>query len=177
MELGEFDRSGRKTPRPIAGSEYTVDCDMVIEAIGQRPITSFISGNGVKIGRGGTIVAERRTLLTDHPGVFAGGDAVTGPQTVTEAMAAGQRAASSIKRYLQGRALELRIEREDIETFELPPAAEGEPQEKARIAIKELTRAKRSGSFAEVVSGYSADEAREEAARCLRCDTVVGGEE
>ncbi|OGO03448.1 MAG: hydrogenase, partial [Chloroflexi bacterium RBG_13_53_26] len=102
MKLGEFDKSGRKTPSAVPGSEYVFDCDTIIEAIGQRPDTSFLGGDGVKTGRGSTIVADGRTLATDRPGVFAGGDAVTGPQTVIEAIAAGQRAASSIKRYLHG---------------------------------------------------------------------------
>ncbi|MBE9502390.1 MAG: FAD-dependent oxidoreductase, partial [Chloroflexi bacterium] len=105
MELKEFDRSGRRTPYPIEGSEYRVDVDTVIEAIGQRPDTSLIKNNEIKIGRGGTIVADPRTLVTDRKGVFAGGDARTGPQTAIEAIAAGQRAASSIKRYLQGEEL------------------------------------------------------------------------
>jgi len=122
MELGEFDSSGRKRPQPLAGSEYTVDCDMAIEAIGQRPDTSFLNGNGVKIGRGGTIIADRRTLVTDSEGIFAGGDAATGPQTVVEAIAAGQRAACSIRRYLEGKELEPIMEREDVETFVLPAA-------------------------------------------------------
>jgi len=175
MELGEFDSSGRRRPQPLAGSEYTVDCDMVIEAIGQRPDTSFLNGDGVKTARSGIIVADRRTLATDARGVFAGGDAATGPQTVIEAIAAGQRAACSIRRYLEGKELKPIMEREDVETFVLPPAVEAEPKEKARVIITELPSAKRSRSFQEVVSGYAKEEAREEAGRCLRCDVEVGG--
>ncbi len=175
MALGEFDSSGRKRPNPIAGSEYTFDCDMVIGAIGQRPDTSFLSGNGIKIGRGGNIVVDPRTLATDRLGIFAGGDAVTGPRTVIEAIAAGQRAACSIKRYLEGKKLELRMEREDRETFVLPPAEEAETKEKARVAISKLPSAERSRSFEEVVRGYSEEKAMEEAARCLRCDAEIRG--
>ena len=177
MELREFDRSGRRTPHTIEGSEYTVACDTIVEAIGQRPDTSFLGSNGVKTGRGGTVTADARTLATDRPGVFAGGDAATGPQTVIEAIAAGQRAASSIKRYLQGRDLGPRLERDDLETFELPPAEEVEDvQEKARMVIKELSPGERIRTFDEVSLGYSAGEAMEEAARCLRCDAEAGGE-
>ncbi len=177
MQLGEFDRSGRKTPHPTQGSEYLVECDTIIQAIGQRPDTSFLGSNGVKVDRGGAIVADSRTLATDRPGVFAGGDAQTGPQTVVEAIAAGQRAASSIKRYLQGRELGPRVEREDMQEFELPASQVAEDiEEKVRITIKEIASKKRTGSFQEVVSGYSAREAMEEAARCLRCDAEAGGE-
>jgi len=112
MSLKEFDRSGRRTPYPIEGSEYVIDTDMVIEAIGQRPDTSFIMNDEIKVGRGGAVVADRRTLATEKRGVFAGGDAVTGPQTVIEAIAAGQRAASSIRRYLQGKELSPLVERD-----------------------------------------------------------------
>ena len=163
-------------PHPIKGSEYAVDCDMVIEAIGQRPETSFLGHDGVKVGKGGTIIADARTLATGRPGVFAGGDAMTGPATVIEAIAAGQRAASSIKRYIQGRALEPLMEREDVETFELPSPGKGEVKEKVRVAINELAPEKRRSSFDEVVSGYGLEEAMEEAGRCLRCDVEVGGE-
>ncbi|MCX5998960.1 MAG: FAD-dependent oxidoreductase [Chloroflexi bacterium] len=177
MELGEFDKSGRKTPHTVAGSEHTVPCDTIIEAIGQRPDASFLASSGVKLGRGGTVMANARTLATDRPGVFAGGDAVTGPQTAIEAIAAGQRAASSIKRYLQGRDLEPRMEREDVESFQLPVAVDaGDIKETPRVAIKELPLTKRGASFAEVTADYSAQEATAEAGRCLRCDAEVGGE-
>jgi NADH-quinone oxidoreductase subunit F len=176
MKLGDFDRSGRRTPTAAEGSEYVFDCDTVVEAIGQRPATSFLGGDGVKIGRGGTVVADGRTLATDRPGVFAGGDAVNGPQTVTEAIAAGQRAASSIKRYLQGSKLGPRVERDDFEAFKLPtPEEVKELKEKARTGIKELPAKKRRGSFEEVTKGYSTREAMDEAARCLRCDAEAGG--
>jgi NADH-quinone oxidoreductase subunit F len=176
MELGDFDKSGRRSPRPIEGSEHLFECDTVIEAIGQRPILTFLNGDGVKIGRGNTIAADRRTLVTDRAAVFAGGDAVTGPATVIEAIAAGQRAASSIKRVLQGRELGPRIEREDAETFDLPGPEEAQDiKEKPRVGIKELAVKKRTTNFHEVTKGYTVHEAMEEAARCLRCDAEAGG--
>ncbi|UCC90923.1 MAG: FAD-dependent oxidoreductase [Dehalococcoidia bacterium] len=177
MELKEFDRSGRKTPYPIEGSEYVVDTDMVIEAIGQRPDTSFIKDNGIKMERGGRVVADRRTLATGRKGVFAGGDAVTGPKTAIEAIAAGQRAASSIRRYLQGRELSPLIERNGYEpiAYSSTPPTDEETRERARIKTPELPMTERKTSFKEVNSSYSSDEAREEASRCLRCDLEVGG--
>ncbi len=177
MELGEFDRSGRKSPSPIKGSEYVVNTDMVIEAIGQRPDASFIKDGEIQIGRGGTVVADQRTLATGRKGVFAGGDAVTGPRTVVEAIAAGQRAASSIRRYLQGRELSPRVERNGYEpiTYSSEPTSEEETKEKARIKAPEITMSERKTSFREVTLPYSPNEAMEEASRCLRCDLEVGG--
>ncbi|GAG78446.1 unnamed protein product, partial [marine sediment metagenome] len=177
MELKEFDRSGRKTPYPIEGSEYMVDIDMIIEAVGQRPDTFFIKGNGVKMEKGGIVTVDRRTLATGMKGIFAGGDAVTGPQTAIEAIAAGQRAASSIKRYLQGREPSPLVERDGykpIAISSLPPSEE-ETQEKARVEPPEIPMSDRPTSFKEIVLPYSPEQAKEEASRCLRCDLEVGG--
>lgn len=175
MELKEFDRSGRRTPYPIEGSEYTVDVDTVIEAIGQRPDTSFIKDNNIDIGRGGTITVDPRTLATNRKGVFAGGDAATGPQTVIEAIAAGQRAACSIKRYLQGKELSPLIERDGYKPIAISsaPPTEEETQERARIRAAEINMTDRRTSFKEIALPYTAEEAREEASRCLRCDLEV----
>jgi len=177
MKLGEFDRSGRRKPDPVDGSEYKVDIDMVIEAIGQRPDTSFIKDGEISTGRGGTIVADRRTLATGREGVFAGGDAVTGPQTVVEAIAAGQRAASSIRRYLRGEELKPLVERNGYEPIAVPPVAptDEETKEKARLKASEIDMGQRKDSFSEVTMTYTPEEAREEASRCLRCDLEVGG--
>jgi NADH-quinone oxidoreductase subunit F len=176
MEPKEFDSSGRRTPNPINGSEYTMSFDMVIEATGQRPDTSFISGDGIGTGRGGTITADPRTLATNRKGVFAGGDAVTGPATVIEAIAAGQRAASSIRRYLRGEPLSPLVERNGYKPIDIPPIqpTEEELKERARVTIKEVGSAQRKGSFNEVALPYSPDEAKKEGSRCLRCDLEAG---
>ncbi|MFC1902375.1 FAD-dependent oxidoreductase, partial [Chloroflexota bacterium] len=137
MELGEFDRSGRRTPAPIQGSEYELGVDMVIKAIGQRADTSFIKNGHIQLSKGGTITVDSRTLATGCPGIFAGGDSVTGAATAIEAIAAGQRAASSIRRYLQGIPLSPRIERngyKPIPVSQLMPTDE-ETSEKARIRV------------------------------------------
>jgi NADH-quinone oxidoreductase subunit F len=178
MELKEYDTSGRRTPYPIAGSEYSIPVDTVIEAIGQRPDSSFLQNNGVKVGKGGTIVADRRTLATDRPGVFAGGDAVTGPQTVIWAVAAGQRAATSIKRYLRGEPLSPFVERDGYEPIEFPkvPPTEDEVKEKHRVSSSHIDPGERKSSFKEVLLAFSPEEAREEASRCLRCDLEVAEE-
>ena len=176
MELKDFDRSGRRTPHPVKGSEYRFDCDTVIEAIGQRPDTSFIKDGKIDLGKGGAIAADARTLATSHPGIFAGGDAVTGPWTVIEAIAAGQRAASSIKKYLQGRELTPLIERDGYKPIaysQIPPTEE-ETRERARTRAASISMQDRMGSLQEIVLPYTAEQAREEASRCLRCDLEIG---
>lgn len=176
MELKEFDRSGRKTPYPLAGSEYIMQVDTVIKATGQRPDTSFLKGDGIDITKGGTIVADRRTLATGRKGVFAGGDAVSGAATVIEAIAAGQRAACSIGRYLRGEELTPILERNGYEPIAVPsvPPTDEELKEQPRVKIAEVSLADRKTSFKEVVLPYDASEARKEASRCLRCDLEVG---
>ena len=176
MELKEFDQSGRKSPHPIEGSQYSTGTDMLIEAIGQRPDTSFVKGDGVKTGKGGTILADRRTLATDHKGIFVAGDAASGPQTVTEAIAAGQRAAFSIKRYIQGLEFLPLVERnghQPIAISSVPPT-EAETHEKRRVKVTQIPLSQRTKSSKEIDLNYSPGQAREEASRCLRCDLGLG---
>jgi len=170
MELKEFDKSGRKAPYPIEGSEYTMPADMVIVAIGQRADPSIGEHSAVECKRG-WIVVDPRTLRTTMDGVFAGGEAVTGSGTVIGAIAAGQRAAFSIKRYLEGKELIPRIEREDEEIFELPlMEEEKEIEPESRVLIRHLHPKDRITSFKEIIVCYSPEEAIMEAKRCLRCD-------
>ena len=178
MELRGFDSSGRRTPHPLPGSEYPITVDTVIEAIGQRPDTSFMKDSEVKVSKGGTVVVDPRTLATSRPGVFAGGDAVTGPKTVIWAVAAGQRAATSINRYLQGKPLSPFIERDGYEPIEVPitPPTDEEVKERARVHPSRIDPRERKPSFKEIVLPLSPAEAREEAVRCLRCDLEVAGE-
>jgi len=101
MELGEPDGSGRRRPIPVKGSEYTMEVDAIILAIGETSDLSFLPENIAVTGRD-TIAVNPVTLETSLPGVFAGGDVVSGPATVIEAIAAGMRAAVSMDRYLRG---------------------------------------------------------------------------
>ena len=100
MKLGELDESGRRRPISIAGSEFMMQFDAVILAIGELPDVSFLPQE-IEVARGNTVKVNPLTLETSMPGVFAGGDVVSGPATVIEAIAAGKRAASSINRYLR----------------------------------------------------------------------------
>jgi NADPH-dependent glutamate synthase beta subunit-like oxidoreductase len=101
MNLAELDESGRRTPVPVEGSEFIVESDMVILAIGETPDLTFLPEE-IDITEAGTIAVDPFTMETSVPGVFAGGDVVSGPATVVEAIVAGKRAASSIERYLKG---------------------------------------------------------------------------
>ncbi len=103
MELGEPDDSGRRRPVPIEGSEFVVDCDQVITAIGQFPdLDGTSEEQGVKRTKWKTIAVDDFTFQTEDPRVFAGGDAVLGAQTVIQAVAQGKKAAWSIDAFLRG---------------------------------------------------------------------------
>jgi NADH-quinone oxidoreductase subunit F len=170
MELGEYDDSGRRRPVPIKGSEFFMDIDAVIAAIGQVPDLSFLPPDSdLETTKGQTFVVDPVTLATSRQGVFAGGDVVTGPATVIEAMAAGERAAVSIHNYLTGKSMTEGRLRQPEKRLEIPRAVET-PEEKERVRMPTLTLKRRLGSFQEVNLGYSAKKAMEEAKRCLRCD-------
>ena len=101
MSLGAPDESGRRAPVPVEGSEFMIESDMVILAIGEMPDLTFLPKE-IEITEDGTIAVDPFTMETSVPGVFAGGDVVSGPATVVEAIVAGKRAASSIEHYLKG---------------------------------------------------------------------------
>jgi NADPH-dependent glutamate synthase beta subunit-like oxidoreductase len=100
MQLGEPDESGRKKPVPIEGSEFKRETDMVILATGEAPDLEFLPKE-TELNEDGTVWVNPITMETSLPGVFAGGDAVTGPATVIEAIRAGKCAAESIENYLK----------------------------------------------------------------------------
>lgn len=101
MELGEPDESGRRRPIPIEGSEFTMDLESVILAIGEAPDLLLLP-KGIEVAEGNTITVDPFTMETNLTGIFAGGDVVSGPGTVIEAIVAGKRAAVSIDRYIRG---------------------------------------------------------------------------
>jgi len=173
MELGEPDASGRRRPIPIEGSEFIVDADMVVPAIGQAPdLACLPKDNKFQISSGGTFKVNDRSLATNIPGVFAGGDAVLGPATVIEAIATGHRAATAINCYLQGEILP--------PEEELPPSVRIEDidltdvLETKRKVMPTTPRKQRAGSFEEVNLGFSEKMAVEEAKRCLNCGICSG---
>ena len=166
MELAEPDESGRRRPVPVEGSEFKLDVDMVVPAIGQSPDLSFLGSNGkIEVGRGSTIKTDDVTLETGIPGVFAGGDVVLGPATVVEAIAAGKEAAISIDRYLGGGDLRAGRER-DFQEVDVP--IEG-IEKRARVQTPKVSPEERKKDFREVALEFSEDVARAEAERCLAC--------
>ncbi len=107
MMLGEKDASGRRRPVPISGSEFSLELDTLILAIGERPDTTYLSAkDGIDTRKGENIVVDGETFKTKRDGVFAGGDAVTGPNTVVESMGAGRIAGAMIEKYLKGEPLD-----------------------------------------------------------------------
>jgi NADPH-dependent glutamate synthase beta subunit-like oxidoreductase/NAD-dependent dihydropyrimidine dehydrogenase PreA subunit len=104
MELGEPDDSGRRRPVPIEGSEFEIELDMILPAIGQKADLSFLSDdNGIEQTRWGTIITDPATGATSREGVFSGGDCVTGPWIAIGAIADGKRSAVAIDNYLKGK--------------------------------------------------------------------------
>jgi formate dehydrogenase beta subunit len=102
MELGEPDESGRRRPVPVEDSEFIIEADMMIQAISQRPDISWLDeGSQFKTTRWQTFEVEPESNQTSVPGVFAAGDAVTGPATIVEAVADARRAAQGILDYLE----------------------------------------------------------------------------
>lgn len=172
MKLGDLDESGRRRPVPIKGSEFTLELDTLIPAIGERPDISFLTDkDNLKISKWDTIDVDDETLLTDREGVFAGGDVVTGPRTVVEAIAAGKLAAESIEKYLSGKSLarEYKLSRPSsyVEPVEL---TEEEIEKAERPKMPKLPPRARNKNFKEVELGLSEEKAIKEARRCLRCE-------
>ena len=169
MELGEPDESGRRRPIPIEGSEFTVEADVVVAAIGQRSDVSFLpETQGLNISRKNTIEADPVTAHTNIPGIFAGGDVVSGPRTVVEAVAFGKKAALSIDRYLKGEDIEAGRQK-DWKGMEFTPE-HVEPA--ARQQMSRLWLADRNKTFKEVDLGFNEQQAKREAERCFRlCGT------
>jgi heterodisulfide reductase subunit A-like polyferredoxin len=164
MKLGEPDKSGRRRPLFIKGSEFIMDTDAVIVAIGETPDVSFLPEE-VKVTEGRTIECEPMTLETALPGIFAGGDAVSGPATVVDAIAAGKKAAISINQYLRGEIPEVKR----VETKLVKDVLKKGIEKKARQIMPILPLEKRVESFHEVEKGFTEEMALKEAERCLNC--------
>jgi len=167
--LTEPDTTGRRKPIPIEGSEFFIEADHIIPAIGQEPdYESLGKDHGLELSKWNLLVVNPETLLTNIPGIFAGGDAITGPATVIEAVEAGKRSAGYIARYLQGKELPTEWQEEPpmgtnwIEISQDLPLLE-------RLEVPTMPVEKRLSGFEEVSLPIGEDAAREEADRCLDC--------
>ena len=171
-ELVAMSGTSRMSPVPVDGSDFIMDTDVIIAAIGQQVDSECMNGvTDLKWTRRHTIEVHRVGMETSVPGIFAAGDAVTGPATVIEAIGGGKRAAEAIHRHLSG-----------IPQPKLPPV----PVRRCREAFLELPAAtkmvlkrpempllnldRRRTTFQQVELGYPENAVREEARRCLRCD-------
>jgi len=172
--LGDHDADGRRRPVPIPGSETDLPFDTIIVAISETPDASCVvsgSSEPVEAAAAGALRCDPHTLMTSRPGLFAGGDLVTGPNTVIDALAAGKKAALMIGRWLRGEELDqpgqARVPDVYIEPLSL---SEEELEEADRVEPPVIPVASRAKSFAEVELSLSVADATNEARRCLRCD-------
>ncbi len=173
MELGEMDAGGRRRPVPISGSDFFAEADTVIAAVGQAPDLSFLPpDSALERTRWETLAVDSNTLSTSVPGVFAGGDFVTGPGMVIDAIAAGRRGALAIDKYLRGETS--RVEMYDLKTEVIVEAAREEEEEtweaQPRLEVSTLPAKERKRNFEEIELAFSEEKAIQEAKRCLRCD-------
>ncbi len=173
--MGTFDRSGRRRPIPIEGSEFILGLDVLIPAIGQEPDLACLDADmdactacGMDIQRDSTM-GVNRALATTRAGVFAAGDVVLGPATVIEAVAQGNEVARSVDRYLRTGSTEKTVVLPGYEAVEqlynLEEYADAERPQEITIPV-----AARARSFAEVERTMPETAIREECKRCLRCD-------
>jgi len=175
MELGEPDASGRRRPVPVEGSEYIIDLDTLIVAVGETPDTAYLENHGIELSQWNTVVVNPETYETSREGVFAGGDVVTGPGTVLDAMGAGKIAAGMIDMYIRGESLarEYKLTRPSMY---IPPVSltDEEIEEAIRPSMPCLPVHKRVHNFHEVELNLTGEMATREARRCLRCDLETG---
>jgi NADPH-dependent glutamate synthase beta subunit-like oxidoreductase len=179
MTLGEPDASGRRRPVPVQGSEFILEVDGVIPALGQESDWACLGPDcQCTLSDWGTVKVNPYTLQTDEPDIFAGGDAVNGPRSVIEAAANGKKAAQSLDRFING--LPLEPDQDDLfdDLFKAvrvydPQEEVRVPEKQERIPLTKLPPEERNRSFVEVEQGYSPAQAVAEAERCLRCYRVV----
>jgi NADPH-dependent glutamate synthase beta subunit-like oxidoreductase/formate hydrogenlyase subunit 6/NADH:ubiquinone oxidoreductase subunit I/ferredoxin len=174
MRLGEPDASGRRRPEPMPGTEFIIECDRVLLAIGQGPELTWLSrgADGVSPTKNKRLQADAVTFATGRPGVFGTGDVRVGAATVVQAVAEGRRAAYAIDAYLQGQDLEAIRTRQTLaepqpEFLSIVPFT-GELKE-PRYRLKAMEAEVRNRSYVEYEIPYTQQEAMAESGRCLQC--------
>lgn len=168
MKLGEADESGRRRPVPIEGEEETIAVDTIISAIGQKVKPEGLED--IKLSKWGTIAADEDKLQSSIPGIFAGGDGVSGPKIAIDAVAQGKKAADAMLDYLEG-LIDIKEIKEEyfVEQKGLGSEDFAKYEKISRVEISQLLPAERSTNFKEVSLGFSEEEAVKEAGRCLEC--------
>jgi len=171
MALGSADESGRRRPVPVADSEFSLNCDTVIVAIGQG-IDAPWQGDPIDLEwtRTGTLSVDPDTMQTGIPNVFAGGDAVQGPATAIEAVAGARRAADAIDTFIRQGRLDDSDGRSSVgPPADSWPAVDRQQPRRQRAVPTERDPALRAATFEEVTRPLSAEDALQEAGRCLNC--------
>ncbi|MCX8103229.1 MAG: NAD(P)-binding protein [Candidatus Bipolaricaulota bacterium] len=161
MKLGEPDKSGRRRPVPIPGSDFILRADSVLKAVGEEPDLSFIS-ESLETSEG--IVMDRSHELLERAGVFIGGDAQTGPSTVAQAMRSGKETAQAIMRFLRGERTPKPKKLEEALRVNFAYFAH-----MPRVPTPQLPVSERIANFAETKRALSPEQARAEATRCFSC--------
>jgi len=168
MELGDFDRTGRRKPVAKGQNDFTLEADMVIAAIGQTLVPAeLFDGTSVKLNERQYLAADPVTGQTSVEWIFAGGDAASGPSSVVEAIGAGERAAAGMDMFLSGSVHASWRTYKLADTFFDP---EADPVIAGRPGVTMIPVAKRRGTFAEVETAWGRTVALAETKRCLRCD-------
>ncbi|NTW36699.1 MAG: FAD-dependent oxidoreductase [Syntrophobacteraceae bacterium] len=179
MGLGEPDASGRRRPVPQPRSEFVIACDTVIPAIGQKVDASCLQGEYCpELTRWDTVKADADTLQTSQDGIFAGGDCVTGPATLIEAMAAGFRVSNSIDQYLREGRVNLTEDERMSKVFRRVSEIDEDSVDRLGAGLKRIKVPMRAvedrvDDFEEVEIGLSPEDALLEADRCLRCYRIL----
>ncbi|MFB0535170.1 MAG: putative selenate reductase subunit YgfK [Anaerolineae bacterium] len=170
-ELGEVGEDGRRRPIPVEGSEFQIEADAIIVAIGQIPDVSFLDGSAVSLRKNGTIAAHPQTCLTGEEHTYAGGDVIRGPSTIIEAIADGRRAAEAICQELGMETVPSAVVLPQLSEEEMVSLkrtrARKEPQNRAQM----LALGQRGG-FDLVEETLTEEAALSEATRCLQCSTL-----
>ena len=174
-QLSKPDATGRRRPIPLEGTEHIVPADTIICAIGQEVNTQSLRPvNRLELTRRNLITVNPVTMETSVPGVFAGGDVVTGPATVVEAVASGKKAAEAIHHFLRGISNPeytlIPLKRQQVQVMDVSPKEKSFP---SRPDMPVMDLESRKGSFKEVELGLPANSAIQEAKRCLRCDICI----
>jgi len=167
--LGEFDSSGRRRPVPT-GEILRFECDTVILAVGEAVDLDFVRANGLRIKDNNTLEVDRYSLETSRSKFYAGGDVISGASNVSNAMGYGKKAARNMDQRLMGTYRWDQI----APRFEYSQAAPEQPSASQRHHVHELPAFERMQTFDEAVAGLTAEEAEDEACRCLRCDVRDG---
>jgi len=174
-KLGDPDASGRRRPIAIKGSEYVIPADMVIPAFGQYSDSSWLHLDELNVQvnkRNGVPLIDRESWMTSHPGLFAGGDYTEGSRNLISAIADGRDAAAAINRYLGGQDKPA----DPAEEIELPDYRRGMVDDYESIAhemMPGLPLKDRYSNTRETETGYTAEQAVEQARRCLQCQLNI----